>query len=316
MNMKITIAIPAFKPNFLKEAIESVLEQTYDDWELIIVNDCSPFDLLRIIAPYIEDKRVRYFMNDKNCGAINVVDNWNKCLEYSTGDYIMLIGDDDKLPVDSLKNYIEQIKNNQQCDIFHGRTVLINEESEPIYIQEARPSWESLFSAIWHRMDGRQQFIGDYLFKIRSLKEQGGFFKLPLAWGSDDITVFRSIGDKGICNCNEPCFYYRVNRFSITSSGNSIIKMKTTFLHHDCLLKILEQHNATGTDVIMRTLSFLRIDNYFLKKRIHIVANDIASNGLKKIPMWIMKRKLAKLSFKHLAYAIVEGLKIKQSMKK
>lgn len=47
--MKITIAIPAYKANFLKEAIESVVQQSYNDWELVIVNDHSPHDLTSIV---------------------------------------------------------------------------------------------------------------------------------------------------------------------------------------------------------------------------------------------------------------------------
>lgn len=52
MNMKITIAIPAYKANFLKEAIESVVQQSYNDWELVIVNDHSPHDLTSIVEPF------------------------------------------------------------------------------------------------------------------------------------------------------------------------------------------------------------------------------------------------------------------------
>ena len=88
----------------------------------------------------------------------------------------MLIGDDDKLPRDSLKNYVQIIENYPNCNVYHGRTILIDEDSQPIYIQEARPACESLSSAIWHRIDGRQQFIGDFLFNTRCLRERGWFF--------------------------------------------------------------------------------------------------------------------------------------------
>lgn len=313
MNMKITIAIPAYKANFLKEAIESVVQQSYNDWELVIVNDHSPHDLTSIVEPFLCDDRIKYFINSKNCGAINVVDNWNLCLQHTTGDYIMLIGDDDKLPRDSLKNYVQIIENYPNCNVYHGRTILIDEDSQPIYIQEARPACESLSSAIWHRIDGRQQFIGDFLFNTHCLRERGGFFKLPLAWGSDDLSVFYSINEEGIGNCNEPCFCYRVNRYSITSSGSSDIKLSTTFLHQLYLTKLLTSYQAEGTDELLRKLSIDRLDNYFIKKRINIISVDIASNGKFQIIKWLFKKTELKLSYKHIIYAIVESFKFKYS---
>ena len=91
-----TIAIPAYKRRFLKEAIDSVIAQTYSHFELVIVDDASPDDLFSVVSQY-EDDRIRYYRNEVNIGAVNVVDNWNKCLKYSTGDYIICMGDDDRL---------------------------------------------------------------------------------------------------------------------------------------------------------------------------------------------------------------------------
>ena len=74
--MKFSITIPAYKRSYLKEAIDSCLAQTYGDFELIIVNDHSPENLDAIVTQY-NDPRIRYYVNEKNCGAVNVVDNWN-----------------------------------------------------------------------------------------------------------------------------------------------------------------------------------------------------------------------------------------------
>ena len=94
--MEFSITIPAYKAKYLNECIDSILAQTYKDFELVIVNDASPEDLDSIVNQYI-DSRIRYYVNEKNCGAINVVDNWNKCLEYAKGEFIICMGDDDKL---------------------------------------------------------------------------------------------------------------------------------------------------------------------------------------------------------------------------
>ena len=96
-----TIGIPAYKSTFLKECIDSILAQDYSNFELIIVNDASPEDIDSIVSSY-NDKRIRYYKNERNFGAEHVVDNWNKCLAYATGDYFVLMGDDDKMELDFL----------------------------------------------------------------------------------------------------------------------------------------------------------------------------------------------------------------------
>ena len=58
----VTIIMPSYNTGqYIKEAIESVLSQTYNDWELIIVDDCSTDDTEEIVKQYRYDKRIRYF---------------------------------------------------------------------------------------------------------------------------------------------------------------------------------------------------------------------------------------------------------------
>lgn len=77
----ISVTIPAYKRVYLKECIDSVLAQTYTNFEVIIVDDASPQQLHEIVEQY-NDPRIRYYKNEIGYGARNVVGNWNKCLEY------------------------------------------------------------------------------------------------------------------------------------------------------------------------------------------------------------------------------------------
>ena len=128
--MKFSITIPAYKQKYLYEAIESCLAQTFKDFELIIVDDASPEDLKSEVDKF-QDTRIRYYRNEKNCGALNVVDNWNICLGYATGDYVICMGDDDKLLPNCLEEYFKLINRYPNIGLLHGWTEIINDDSIP-----------------------------------------------------------------------------------------------------------------------------------------------------------------------------------------
>lgn len=126
--MKFSILIPAYKKAYLQECIDSILRQTYECFELIIVDDASPEDLYSIVSLY-SDPRIKYYRNEKNCGAANVVDNWNICLGYATGDYAICMGDDDKFLPNCLEEYVRLIAKYPGIGLLHGWTEIIDENS-------------------------------------------------------------------------------------------------------------------------------------------------------------------------------------------
>ena len=214
--MKFSVTIPAYKSKFLKEAIESVLCQSYMDFELIIVDDHSPEDLKSIVAEF-SDPRIRYYRNEKNCGAIDVVDNWNICLSYCSGDYVICMGDDDRLTPCCLEEYERIIVKFPQLEVYHAQTEIIDESGAIIKQLEERPAYETGLEMLKKRFLGRQQYIGDFCYDVSRLRANGGFYKLPLAWCSDDITAFRAASTQGIANTDKVCFQYRDNRYTISN---------------------------------------------------------------------------------------------------
>ena len=146
--IKFSILIPAFKKKFLKEAISSCLAQTYSHFEVIIVDDCSPEDLKSVVDAF-DDSRIYYFRNERNYGAINVVDNWNTCLDFSTGDYVICIGDDDMLAPAALREYVCLINKYPKVDLLHSRTLIVDENSDPIELTLARPELEDQYSFMY-----------------------------------------------------------------------------------------------------------------------------------------------------------------------
>lgn len=91
---KISVLIPLYQTpeNYLREAIDAVLSQTFSDFELIILND-SPDDSTpdAVVASY-RDKRIRYARNEKNCG---ISESRNRLLDMAQGEYIAIHDHDD-----------------------------------------------------------------------------------------------------------------------------------------------------------------------------------------------------------------------------
>ena len=221
-----SILIPAYKDIYFKECVDSVLSQTYCNFELIIVNDCSPYGISEIVKGY-NDPRIKYFINEKNYGAYHLVDNWNNGLRYVSGDYVICMGDDDKLMPNCLKDFAELIHQYPDLDIYHMRTLVIDEHSRVISIQEDRPTYESVYSMIWHYfIKHRIQYIGDWLFKTDSLKKNGGFVFTPYGWSADNLSAFATAMEKGVANTHVFGFQYRLTGQTISTGDYTLEETK------------------------------------------------------------------------------------------
>jgi glycosyltransferase involved in cell wall biosynthesis len=94
MDPKVSFIIPCYKlAHFLGDCVNSILAQTYSDFQVLILDDCSP-DNTTEVAAGIKDARVRYIRNEVNLGNIA---NYNKGIQLARGSYIWLISADDSL---------------------------------------------------------------------------------------------------------------------------------------------------------------------------------------------------------------------------
>ena len=102
---KISVLIPIYKTGteYLREAIESILNQTFTDFELLILDDC-PEDNRTDVVKSFKDNRIKYFKNEKNLG---ITPSRNKLIELAKGKYLAIMDHDDvALP----ERFAEQVK--------------------------------------------------------------------------------------------------------------------------------------------------------------------------------------------------------------
>src|SRR5688572_30003299 len=93
MNPKVSILIPTYNyAHYIGEAIESALNQTYTNFELIIIDDQSNDNTDEVVTRYLTDPRVKYYKNKVNLG---LAANFNEALKFAKGEYIKYLLADD-----------------------------------------------------------------------------------------------------------------------------------------------------------------------------------------------------------------------------
>ena len=294
-----SILVPAYKDVFLKECIDSILAQTFTNFELIIVNDVSPYPIENIIEQY-DDPRIDYHVNKKRYGAVDLVKNWNHALEFVKGDYLICMGDDDRLIPTCLEEYSKLIHKYPKHDLFHTRAQIINESNDIVDLQANRPECESVYSMIWHHWKGRRQYIGDYLFKTSTLKQNGGFFDTPCAWASDDITSFMAAINMGVVNTNVFGFQYRISSLTITNSNYAYEKSKAHLKTLKWYNLFLDKIPTNETDKIYRNLLVKNISNYIFQRIYYKQIMDDLTKHPFRLFKWINRRKEFSLSIHRL----------------
>lgn len=98
MSGLVSVIMPSYNTaEYISESIASVRKQTYTDWELIIVDDCSADNTDEIVKPFLSDKRIKYIKNETNSGAAV---SRNRALREAKGKWIAFLDSDDLwLPV-------------------------------------------------------------------------------------------------------------------------------------------------------------------------------------------------------------------------
>ena len=121
----ISVCMPVYNgARYLSESITSVLQQTFTDFELIVVDDGSTDQSASIIQSF-NDARLTYIKNDEQLGLVG---NWNKCIEVASGEYLCIFHQDDVMLPQNLKKKINQLTNNPAVGFVYSDVLLINEK--------------------------------------------------------------------------------------------------------------------------------------------------------------------------------------------
>ena len=128
-----SVLIPSFnRPKYLKKCIESVMLNTQSDYEIIISDDYSPQRdrIHSMLSEYSKKINIRYIQQNINIGMSN---NWNFLVSKAKGEYVIIIGDDDKILPHTLNRLEKYIKANPKYDMYSFGYNVIDEDDRHCY---------------------------------------------------------------------------------------------------------------------------------------------------------------------------------------
>jgi len=202
--MKVSVIMPAYNSEkYISEAIRNVISQTFKDWELVIVDDCSTDKTLEEISEFTHDDRLKVLHNKRNLGTAR---SRNLAINESEGDYLAFLDSDDYWAPDKLNRQVV-IMETLPVDVIHTGAITVADAQTLKWIKEKRgfnnlDYWDDL----WNNSK-----VDDY-FKMLSYGDS-------ICWSSVMVNYLNAsivrYFDEGLLNQNEDwTFLLKLSLFS------------------------------------------------------------------------------------------------------
>lgn len=226
----VSVIMPSWNTGkFIAESIQSVIDQTYENWELIIVDDCSTDNTDEVVAKFT-DKRIRYFKNEKNSGAAL---SRNRALREANGEWIAFLDSDDLWNPDKLEHQIN-FMNKHGYTLSYTEYEKIDEESKPLNIYVSGPE----------KVNKHKMYNYDYIGQLTMMysAKEFGMIQIKDIKKNNDYAIRLQLYKK-----SDTCAYllkenlakYRVRKVSISHD-----KFRRKFKSHYDLFHICDEKPA------------------------------------------------------------------------
>ena len=220
---KISIVLPVYNGSeYLAESIESVLAQTYANWELIVVNDCSTDNTLAIASDFAnKDARIKVFSNKENLKLPNTL---NAGFEHATGEYYTWTSDDNKYKPDALRVMVECLEKNPDTVMVYANYKTIDSNGNVIELAE--------------KPEPKYMFVGNVVgacFLYRSdAAHKVGLYDANLFLAEDYDYWIRLYEVGKVLHIEDDLYCYRIHGKSLTETRKNQVDEQT--------YKVLDKH--------------------------------------------------------------------------
>lgn len=292
----ISVVIPNFNhAQFLNQRIDSILNQTYQNFEIIILDDCSTDNSRDVIETYRDNKKVKHIIyNTVNSGSPFI--QWRKGIDLAQHDYIWIAESDDYSHPAFLEKTVAQLTNNVETVLCYSNSNVVTNGS---VMADAEPSlyYNKLFGTTrWSAnfvndgMDELKNYMGGFCTIINA--SSCVFSKATFPYQNTSINQYKYCGDwlvwieiftKGnIAFINEPLNYFRIHPKSTVNEFEKITKARELY---NCLTRAKQLTNGKSI-----------IPNETLNNFLHIWAHNSIYFFIKnfRVDLFIMHARLDK----------------------
>lgn len=249
----VSIIMPSYNSGkYIEESIKSIQAQTYSEWELIIVDDCSTDNTVEIITDFLVDERIRFLKNDKNSGAAV---SRNYALREAQGKWIAFLDSDDVWLPEKLDKQLKFMQDNNYKFSCTDYRIRLNGEwlpyvnTGPKIVTKRKLYQYCYFSTITVIYD--REYVG--LVQIEDLKK------------NNDYAMWFQIIEKTPCYRLPLCLSYYYKHDCSVSSGS---KIKLIKYHYIMYRKALHRGKAVSLLLTLNNLFWGVLKKIVYKKRV------------------------------------------------
>jgi glycosyltransferase involved in cell wall biosynthesis len=258
---KVSVIVTTYnRKEYLTETIRSILDQTYQDFELIVVDNYSNYDFLSLIEGFKSEKIVPF--QNRNNGIIAV--NRNMGIKHAKGEFIAFCDDDDLWLPHKLERQIYLLNDNPQISLIAGNSItfLDNDKNKVQTIRKHKTCYNISLNNLIKR---NQINLSTVLIRKASLKD----LLFPEDYALlvvEDYLLWLNLKIKGcvLAIINDDLIYYRKNTQSQFSMNNNNINLKINLVYWKM---IIDNKNINLKLIyLILTLNILNVLKYSVKK--------------------------------------------------
>lgn len=188
----LAIVIPAYKPAFLRAALDSIAAQTDRRFRVYVGDDAGPPEVGEICAAFTAaGLDLRYERFEHNLGRRSLTAHWNRCVRLSSEPWVWLFADDDVMEPECVATLLRALEEGAEEALLRFDTTVIGADDQVWAENPPHPPVESGVDFIYDRLLGRRNsYVVEYVFRRDAFDRAGGFPAYPVAWCADDAAWF------------------------------------------------------------------------------------------------------------------------------
>ena len=256
MNDLVSIIMPSYNTaKYIAAASVSLQNQTYTNWELVVVDDCSTDDTDKVVKPLLSDARIRYLKNEKNSGAAV---SRNRALREAKGKWIAFLDSDDIWVPEKLEKQIRFMEQNGYAFTYTDYMIQLNGTWLP-YIYTG-PSV----------VNRRKMYDYCYFSTITVMydREKIGLIQIENLRKNNDYAMWLQVIEKSDCYRLPECMSYYIKHEGSVSSGK---KWKLIKWHYKLFHDGLHKSPLTSAFLTVRNVFFGVIKKIKYKKKTEVI---------------------------------------------